>query len=83
MIIFFRKLTDDAAVPTISADIKAGYETIKDQLVITLKQYLTDRGLYNGSIVGKRDAEVEINMLTLTTEDLESNNDLEAMFEEI
>ena len=50
---------------------------------MTLKQYLTDRGLYNGSIVGNSDAEVESNMLALTTDDLESNSDLVGRVEEM
>ena len=50
---------------------------------MTLKQYLIDCGFYNGSIVGNSDAEVESNMLALTTEDLELNNDLEGMFGEV
>ena len=50
---------------------------------MTLKQYLIDCGLYNGSIAGNSNVEVENNMIALTTEDLVSNNDLEGMFEDI
>ena len=83
LIISFKKLKDDAAVPTKAAEIKARYETIKDRPVMTLKQYLTDRGLYNGSIVGNSDAEVESNMIALTMDDLESNDDLVGRIEEL
>mmetsp|Transcript_9366 Transcript_9366/g.9007 ORF Transcript_9366/g.9007 Transcript_9366/m.9007 type:complete len:103 (-) Transcript_9366:98-406(-) len=83
LIVSFKKMKDDAAVPTIAAEIKAKYETIKDRPVMTLQQYLTDRGLYNGSIVGNRDAEVESNMFALTIEDLESNSDLEGRIKKI
>eukprot|EP00560_Eucampia_antarctica_P005507 CAMPEP_0197840876 /NCGR_PEP_ID=MMETSP1437-20131217/45855_1 /TAXON_ID=49252 ORGANISM="Eucampia antarctica, Strain CCMP1452" /NCGR_SAMPLE_ID=MMETSP1437 /ASSEMBLY_ACC=CAM_ASM_001096 /LENGTH=83 /DNA_ID=CAMNT_0043450547 /DNA_START=1569 /DNA_END=1820 /DNA_ORIENTATION=- len=76
-------MKDDAVVPTIAAEIKARYETIKDRPAMALKQYLTDRGLYNGSIVGNSDAEVERNMLVPTAEDLKSNSDLEGRIKEI
>ena len=83
MIISFKKLKDDAAVPTKAAEIKARYETIKGRPVMTLKQYLTDRGLYNGSIVGDSDAEVESNMLELPADDLESDDDLVGRVEDV
>ena len=51
---------------------------------MTLKQYLTDRGLHNGSIVGDSNAEVESDMLALhTTDDLASNSDLVGRVEEV